>query len=150
MKLEKVSGGYAVMGQAMLLLFLLPITSLLFFVILTKNFSSEGMTFLAFVMVIAFLMLRLMFSYADIYLSQGIIVMKKLFGVRKSPVSDYKRIEKALLPFTYYIEFENGKKVYFSTLLSEIWETATSSDPDRGLKAIRLKFEKEQEIFSPV
>lgn len=150
MKLEKVSGGYAVMGQAMVLLFLLPIVALLFYVILTKNRSSDGMIFLAFVLIIAFLILRLMFSYADIYLSQGTIVMKKLLGSRRIPIVDYKRIEKALLPFTYYIEFENGRKVYFSTLLSEIWETATSSDPDSGLKTVRLRFEKEQEASSPV
>jgi hypothetical protein len=114
------------------------------YIILSKNRSQEGFGFLIFVVIIAFLICRNALSYADIFISADTFEMKKVWGSRTRNMSEYKKIGKAVLPFTFYIEFKNGEKVYFFAPLSDIWEGLKSSDPDKDLKALRLRFKKEQ------
>lgn len=142
MKIKKVSGGYPIVAQTMLLLFFVPFTSLLSYIILSKNFTSEGCVFLAVFIVAIFFVLRFGFSYADIYLSEGSVVVKKLFIKRMVKMEEIIEINESFFPFTYYIRLVKSK-VYFLPNATDLSRQLLSFNPTKGLELIREKFAKE-------
>jgi hypothetical protein len=147
MQVIKLNGGSARAGQLMLLLIFTPI--LLFLCrIIFKNFSLGGIVFLGLISISIYLFLRNAFSYADLFLEDNTIVIKKLFTVRRLRISYYKKLKKALLPFTYYIEFEGAKKIFFFLPSKQLLQELSSLDSEKMIKEFRLKFEELKESDS--
>jgi hypothetical protein len=140
MKREKISGGSARAAQLMSILFSTPVIFLLFF---KMDFSVNGVIFLFFILAIIVLFLYESFSYADIYKSDDSLVIKKIFNTKIRKISEVKEIDRALVPFSFYIKFENKYKVYFSSELRDIPKQFLSSDPDKVLNALKSTLSKE-------
>lgn len=132
-------GGFARVGQLMLLLFFVPFNLFLIYVV-GKNFSLDGLIFASIIASVSILIVRNGFSYGDVYLTEHSITIKKLFTNQKKQLSQFNKIQKALCPFTYYIEFEDKEKVYFIVSLKNMGKEAISLDPDIILKELRQKF----------
>ncbi|QEC53048.1 hypothetical protein EDD80_10410 [Anseongella ginsenosidimutans] len=141
-KIEKISGGSARLNQLMLLLFFLPFVWLLTYIILAKNFSLAGGAFLLFCIAMCCLIIRNGFSYADLYVSEHCLIIKKLFSIKSKPTAKIKKIDKALLPFTLYVEFEDSTKAFFFSRTSEVFKQLISSDPEKSVKFIKKKLLK--------
>lgn len=145
MKKEKISGGGAVLAHVLFLLFFVPFAVFVTYIVIDKNNSTEGVVFLIIFLAIILLILRHILSYADIYLGENIIIVKKIFTEKKKSVAELQRIDRALLPFTYYIEFKNGNKEYFFLKSLEILHQVITLDRDKILKELRLKFKQRGE-----
>ncbi|MCJ8167103.1 hypothetical protein MKJ04_19835 [Pontibacter sp. E15-1] len=141
MKREKISGGFAVIGHALALIFFVPLCLFLLYIIITKNFSFEGVIFLLAFLVSSILVVRYAYTYADLYLEGKIIIVKKLFSVKVKPIAEYKTIEQAIMPLKYCIKFQDGSKVCFTLTSSKTFRHIISTDPERVLKELRLKFQ---------
>jgi hypothetical protein len=143
--MKKISGGYAKAGQLALLLFFTPLVLLLSYVVITKNFTLNGLVFLLFVLFIIGLILYISFSYADIYVSDDFIIIKKLFSVKKKSITEIQEIDKGIIPLAYFIKFNNNLKVLFTLQSSEIFEQFLSSDSNKGLNILKSKLLKDNE-----
>jgi Ca2+/Na+ antiporter len=138
-KTEKISGGSVLAGQIMLILFFTPLSLWISYIIIAKNTSMKGIVFLIIFLLIAFLIIRLSYLYADIYISEHYLIIKKIFYTKKISLSEIKEIDKALAPLTYFIKFENNNKIYLSIKYSELPSIFFSNDPDKGLKLLKTK-----------
>ena len=143
MKTKKVSGGYPRVAQTMLLLFFVPFTSFLSYIIFSKNFTSEGIVFLSIFLVAIFLVLRFGFSYADIYLSESHMIVKKLFSTKKVGLERIGEINRSFFPFTYYVKVGKSK-TYFLPNATDLSKQLLSFNPTKGLELIKEKFAKEE------
>ncbi|WP_242928573.1 hypothetical protein [Pontibacter vulgaris] len=141
MEQEKISGGYAVVGQVMVLLVIIPLCVFLLYIIVTKNFSIEGIGFLLTFLVPSILVIRHAYTYADLYLEGDNIIIKKLFSAKAKPITRFKSVEQTIIPLKYCIKFQDGSKVCFALTSSSIFRHIISSDPDKVLKELRLKFQ---------
>lgn len=141
MKTRKVSGGYPRVSQIMLLLFFAPFTIFLSYIIFSKNFTSEGIVFLSIFLVAIFLVLRFGFSYADIYLSDNQMVVKKLFSTKNIGLKEIRGIEESFFPFTYYVKVGKSK-IYFLPNATDLSKHLLSFNPQEGLGLIKEKFAK--------
>lgn len=143
MKTEKISGGSARLAQVMLLLFCMPYIFFLSYLTITQDITLSGIAFLlAFIFVITLVLIKV-FSYADIYLSNDLLVIKKIFSAKSKYITEIKEVDKSLVPFTYYIKFEDKLKVFFFSNTSDLFKQLVSFDPDKGLKIIRTKLSKD-------
>ena len=123
MKMEKISGGFARVGQFVLLAFFIPFISFLSYVIIRKNFGFDGISVLtAFIVLILFITWKA-FSYGDIFISNNSLVIKK--------------IDRAMLPNTYYLKLEDASKVFFFSKTSEIFKQLIKSGPNNYLRSLR-------------
>jgi len=137
MKTLKLSGGYARAGQLMLILFFTPVTLLLFYLIFTKNVSVNGLLFLIFFLSITTLILYIGFSYADLFVSEDYLIIKKIFNKKRMHLSEIQDIDRGLIPFSYYIKFKDNSKVKFTSKYTDVPKLFFSMDPDKGLKKIK-------------
>lgn len=138
--MRKISGGYARAGQLTLMVFFTPFAFSLSYIILTENFTVGGVLFLFFfISIIAFFLWKV-FSYADIYLSDDSLVIKKIFSTKKKNIAEIKEVDKALMPFTYYLIFEDKLKIYFTSNASDILKQFFSIDSNKGLNTLKSKF----------
>ena len=149
MEIEKLSGGYARIAQLMQVLFFVPIILILLFLghraVENGNFGLDTFIFISSVIIVSILIVKNTFTYADIYLENSSIILKKLFQVKKVPVSECSRIGKALMPLTYYIEFEEKQRVYFFLTAPKILRRLSSSDSDIIVKEITSKIRRIKE-----
>lgn len=141
MKREKISGGFAVVGYPLLLLFFVPLCLFLLYVI-TKNLRFEGVIFLLAFLVPSVLVVGHAYTYADLNLEGNNILVKKLFRVEVKSIAEYKTVEQEIMPLKYCIKFQDGSKAWFALKTSSIFRHITSTDPDRVLKELRLKFQE--------
>ncbi len=137
--MKKISGGYAKAGQLAFLLFFTLIVLLLSYVVITKNFTLSGLVFLLFVLFITGLILYISFSYADIYVSDDFIIIKKLFSVKKKSITEIQEIDKGIIPLAYFIKFNGNLTVLFTLKSSEVFEQLLSSDLNEGLNILKSK-----------
>jgi hypothetical protein len=137
MKTIKLSGGYARAGQLMLILFFTPVTLLLFYLIFTKNASVNGLLFLIFFLSITTLILYIGFSYADLFVSEDYLIIKKIFNKKRMHLSEIHEIDRGLIPFSYYIKFKDNSRVKFTSKYTDFPKLFFSMDPDKGLKKIK-------------
>ena len=137
MKTLKLSGGYARAVQLMLILFFTPVTLLLFYLIFTKNVSVNGLLFLIFFLSITTLILYIGFSYADLFVSEDYLIIKKIFNKKRMHLSEIQDIDRGLIPFSYYIKFKDNSKVKFTSKYTDVPKLFLSMDPDKGLKKIK-------------
>jgi len=132
--LEELSTGASVYLQGFMLCLCLLMAALIALFIPFRRLDFDG--YLAWLSILAALILFAMLPliYSDVYLSNDNIVMKKIIGTKRRPVSDFKAIKATILPFACYIEFQDGKKVYFSLTPSEIIGNITGSDIIKNLR----------------
>lgn len=134
---KKLSGGSASLMQVMALVFLLPLVGMLCYIIVSKNRSAEGFFFLALFIGIVLLILRVLMRYADVWLKGDTIIIERVFKKNSKPLIEFKSVESAALPFTYYIEFMDRKRAYFSIRDSEVLKQFLGSNPDKHLMELR-------------
>lgn len=149
METVKLSGGSARAGQLMLILFFTPVTLLVLYLILAKNASVNGLLFIIFFLSITTLILYIGFSYADLFISEDYLIMKRIFNNKKKYLSEIQDIDRGLLPFSYYIKFKDNSSVKFTSKYTEVPKLFFSMDPDKGLndiKSILLKNENSGNI----
>ena len=79
-------------------------------------------------------------SYADLFFYGDNIVIKKITGQSTRPITDYKTIDEAFSAFTYYVEFNDGKKVYFKLKTKEALSRFVNSGPDVA-DSLKQKFD---------
>jgi len=134
-ELEELSTGAAVYIQGFVIGFCLLIVGLiaLFMPFHRLNFGGYLNLLLILGAIMLFAMLPLV--YSDVYLSSDSIVIKKIIGTKRRPISDFKALNATILPFACYIEFQDGKKVYFSLTPSEIVKNITGSDIIKNLRS---------------
>ena len=148
MQRQKISGGFAVVGHALVLLFFVPLCLFLLYIIITKNFSFEGVIFLLAFLVPSIIVVRQAYTYADLYLEGNNIIVKKLFSVKAKPIGEYKTVEQAVMPLKYCIKFQDGSKACFALPSSKIFRHIKSTDPDRVVRELRHKFQELEQEYS--
>jgi len=140
---EKLSSeGYARGGQIMILLFFIPFDFLLLYLgyKVIINAIYDSLILIVILLGASYFIIKNAFSYADLYWDENSLIIKKLFFTQKVPVSKYKKLAKAIMPFTYYIEFKNRQTVYFFLPLSGIFKEVASLNPDKVLLDLKMKF----------
>ena len=147
MSSKKISGGYARVAQVMLISFFMPFISFLAYTILTKNLTLEGVLFLFIFCALIALIIRHGFSYADIYVSDDSLIIKKIFITKSRYIKEIKEIDKALIPFTYYIRFDDNFKVSFFSETTDIFKQLVGSDTDRGLEITKTKLSDQKYLL---
>lgn len=110
---EEISTYSARALQLVISIFFTFFIGLLTYVIIVKNPSLEGIVFILFCSGCAWLFIFQAMSYADITVVNDIIRIKKITKSSDYKLTDIKTIDRALLPYTFYIEFESTYKVYF-------------------------------------
>ena len=104
MKKEKVTGGETVLGQVLLLSFFIPFSLLITYTIVSKNLTQEGFIFLAIFLVAIFLIVRFILSFADIYVGENVIIVRRVFSKKERPLLEIQRINRTTffsLPYTF-------------------------------------------------
>jgi hypothetical protein len=139
MKEEQISGGYIVLVQWLIFLFGMPFIAFICYLLVDSRIEKDGKYFLCAIILVVFLMLKYILIYGDIYLSGENVIIKKNIGVKTKHISQIKSLDEALVPFTYYIEFKDNKKVYFRLKPKDILKRITSADSDI-LENLRSKF----------
>jgi hypothetical protein len=137
--MEKLSGSFMVLIQGIVMVFCLPFLILICYLYTSKDMETPGYIFLTVISIIIFVLLKQVMSYADIYLAHDYLVIKKLFITRKVPILEIKLIDEGILPFVYYIEFENNKTVYFQLKPKDIFNQIKSSDLSYILNFLKEK-----------
>jgi hypothetical protein len=137
METIKLSGGSARAGQLMLILFFTPVILLVFYLVLVKNFSTNGLLFLLFFLSITILILYIGFSYADLFVSENYLIIKRIFKTKKMHLSDIQNIDRGLIPFSYHIKFKDDSRIKFKSKYTDVPKLFFSMDPDKGLKEIK-------------
>lgn len=147
--LEEISGGAAVFIQIATAVFIVPILILLAYLIFHKGIQVERTLFILAIVGVLLLGIRNTLSFADIYFSGNDIVIKKITGVTKRPIATYKTIEEGLRAGTYYIEFKDGSKVYFTLKTGELLKRITHSGTELATGLIE-KFEERKTLASKI
>lgn len=132
MDYQHYGSGQARIAQLILLVLFIPLISLLLYIILKKNFSFEGCAFLMIFTSIVILIIRIGFSYADIYITKTDIIVKKLFSTRYLPKSELQQVNNALLPFTFCVNFKHRTKIFFFSINSELFKKLEIATREKG------------------
>ena len=100
--LEELSTGASVYLQGFMIGFCLLMAALTALFIPFRRLDFEGYlaVFLIFSALVLFAMLPLI--YSDVYLSGDSIVIKKIIGTKRRPISDFKALDATILPFACY------------------------------------------------
>lgn len=134
--MEKISGGSARGGQLMQLIFFTPFTLILLYINIV-NFSV-GLLGSSFIFIgIMTIFFYQGYSYSDLYLCEDYLISKKIFRTKKSHLNDILEINRALIPFTYYIKFKDNYTVYFTSKFRDIPKLFFSLDSEKGLNMIK-------------
>lgn len=121
------------------MVFCVPFILLICYLYTTKDMDTTGYVFLTGIFIVIFLLIQQVMSYADIYLAQDNLIVKKIFITRNIPMSEVKLIDQGIMPFVYYIEFKNNKRAYFQLKPKDIFNQITSSDSKNVLKLFKEK-----------
>jgi hypothetical protein len=141
----KLSSSHAIFGQLMILLFFTPFNILLWYLVVRSNFSTSTMVFSFSVTALSALVVRFVFKTADVATENGVLVISKLFGNTRIPSQQLRKIG-SLLVFGYYLQFENGKRVYVLFGPDEIISQATSSRPNDIFDKIKSLINQEHHV----
>jgi len=136
---NKVNGNSAVFTQTLLLIFFLPVLLLVLYIVITKNPSVEGFGFLSVLIMVNIIVMKIALSFADIYISDDKIIIKKVTGEQTKSKLEVRSIDEAILPFTYYVEFDKGK-FYFQLKPKDILKRVAGQNSEETLAQIKEKF----------
>lgn len=112
MKEEQISTGYTVIIQGIILSFSVLLVIVAAFLI-NKDLDKTAWVILCCVFIFILIIIVKLMSFADLYLSSDHIIYRRIIGEKKRHISDVKSINEGFLPFNYYIEFFDGRKIYF-------------------------------------
>jgi len=109
-----ISSGSAIVRQILVLCFFVPFLALFGYLVLFKNFSIAGVLLLALALLIAFFIVKRVLMTRDILIEDDLILVRSIFGTKKRPLPEFKDVGSSFMPFTYYVEFDDGEKNYFA------------------------------------
>jgi hypothetical protein len=110
---EDISFGSARILQLMTLMFFISFVSFATYIILTKNPTLGGFVFILCCFVAGWLFIYQTMLYGDLTIDDEKLIVKKITYSKAYQLTDIKIVDEALLRYTFYIEFENSKKIYF-------------------------------------
>lgn len=111
------------MAQGIAIIFFIPFYTFIFFTIVIKNPSFEGMVFLIICSAIIFFIINRTFRMGDILFVNDTIIIKKLFNTCQRKTEDIKEINSYILSNTFYFEFTDLKRIYFYNNSNNNWQT---------------------------
>jgi len=85
------------------------------------------------------------FKTADVSIENGVFIIGKLFRTTKISSQQYKKIG-TLLPFGYYLEFEDRKRVYILFGPDEIIKQFTSFKSNDIIEKIKSLIHQELHV----
>ncbi|MDB4903202.1 MAG: hypothetical protein JWQ63_2483 [Mucilaginibacter sp.] len=135
-ELKEVSGGASVYVQGFMMFFCIIFITIIILIIPFRLLDFDGVCFVVLLIAAAVLFAVLPLIYSDIYLSGNTLIMKKIIGTKRKPISDFNAIDLTILPFVCYIEFKDGKKVYFSLTPNEIIKNFMGTDVVKPLRVL--------------
>ena len=145
-QLEEISGGAAVALQAFMLFFVGPFFLFMIYLVLRVNFGLATVSVVLVVTVLFVVLFKLALSSADLYFSGDMIVVKKIFSIKRIPITNYKTIDEAFMPSKYYVEFNDGSKVYFTLKTNDFFKRITT---EGNMSPILIKrFEEKKSIIA--
>ena len=135
MKEEKLSGGYCVVGQVMILIFI-GIIVLLLATLSFRGFALDKFLFFAGVSFFAFLIIKNTLDFNDItILNENDFIINNLFHRKKISLDRIIVIKPGILPFTYFVMSEK-KSYYFFLDLKYIFKETFSMSPNSALNIL--------------
>ncbi|MGV8830164.1 MAG: hypothetical protein ACWA6U_17790 [Breznakibacter sp.] len=127
---KKISGGSAIAGQAMILLFSIPFLGLLLNLMLENEISQEGLIFILIFFLLISGIILLGFRFSDVYIRNEELIALKLFYRKKYWISEVDKVEKGLFPFSCFIYLKSGKKIFFFSQTETIVKSLFSNESD--------------------
>lgn len=137
----KLNGGFPKIAQILFPLIFAPIFCFLIILIIKKP-VLVSFAFAIPIIVIQSVILKNIFKYADIYIEDNYIIVYKLFSKKKIEISDCIDVKDSLIPFTFYLMFNNNKSVYFFSNYSDLWRQISSSNPNNFILELRERLKK--------
>src|SRR5689334_13701425 len=110
---EQLSAGYTVILQGVICSFLAIFLGLIIFIFKDVKLDETPWLLLMFIIIFILVAIIRLLSFADVYISNGHIMYKKITGIKSRPLSEIKGVYEGILPHNYYVEFIEGKRVYF-------------------------------------
>lgn len=113
MKEERISTGYTVILQGVVGSFVVLLLATIGFLLRNTTLDATAWTIMCCIIIFIIILVWQLFSFADVYVSSDQIIYKKIIGIKNKPLSFIRSVNEGLLPFNYYIEFMDNKRVYF-------------------------------------
>lgn len=133
---NKLNGWSAVVAQILLIVLFGPMFILVVLSVFGGPLTFEAVVFLLVFLSFSLLVFRFSFRFADIYIENDRIVIRKLFSKVELQNDQISSFGKALLPLTYYIKY-NSSKILFMMDLSDLPKQIFSQDPDKILSQLQ-------------
>lgn len=131
MKIIKISGSSARVGQVMVLIVSIPLIISLLYVIIIKQIPVEGIAIMSIFILVFMLFIRRAFLFADVYCDDEIILIKKLFFKKKEALSNIIEIKEIVFPGAYKIKFKDKSKVLFTAEITNTVKHLVSNEAAR-------------------
>ena len=142
---KSLSEGCARIGQGIILFFFTPINILIWSIVFRLSFSAPALLFAICITALSTLIVFMAFKTADVSLENGVFIIGKLFWTTKISSQRYKKIG-TVLPFGYYLEFEDRKRVYVLFGPDEIIKQFTSSKSNEIVEEIKSLIHQELQV----
>ena len=137
---KSLSDGYARIGQGIILFFFTPINILIWSIVFRSSFSAPALLFAICITALSTLIVFMAFKTADVSIENGVFIIGKLLSSQQ-----YKKIG-TVLPFGYYLEFEDRKRVYVLFGPDEIIKQFTSSKSNEIVEEIKSLIHQELQV----
>lgn len=141
----RLSGSHAILGQGIILLFFIPFNILLWNIVFRSNFSAPTLLFAICTTALSVLIVFMAFKTADVSIENGVLLVRTLFKTTRIDLQQYKKIG-TLSSFGYYLEFEDGKRVYVLFGSNEIIRQFTSSKRNEIIEEIQSLIHRELQV----
>ena len=141
---KSLSEGCARIGQGIILFFFTPINILIWSIVFRSSFSAPALLFAICITALSTLIVFMAFKAADVSIENGVFVIEKLLTTKISS-QRYKKIG-TVLPFGYYLEFEDRKRVYVLFGPDEIIKQFTSSKSNEIVEEIKSLIHQELQV----
>ena len=139
---KSLSDSYARIGQGIILFFFTPFNILTWSIVFRSSFRAPALLFAICITALSILIVFMAFKTADVSIENGVFIIGRLFGIKKISAQQYKKIG-TLLPFGYYLEFEDRKRVYVLFGPDEIIKQFTSSKSNEIIEEIKSLIHQE-------
>ncbi len=139
MKEEQISTGYTVILQGVIGSFIVLLLAMIGFLLRNTTLDTTAWIIMCCIIIFIIVLFWRLFSFADVYVSSDQITYKKIIGIKSEPLSAIKSINEGLFSFNYYIEFKDGKKVYFQLKPGDMLKRFTSPNADSVLDSLKKK-----------
>ncbi len=139
MKEEQLSTGYTVILQGVICSFIIILLGLMGFLLKNAKLDTTAWTILCCIIILVLIALIRLLSFADVYISSDQIVYKRVTGVKRRPLSEIRSVDEGILPFNYYLEFIDDKKVYFQLKPSDMLKRFSDSGSNNILNSLKQR-----------